>query len=77
MQTSPAVSRWNLNELERLVRTRADVPPETAGEWCTYLQLLREHAAVDGTLPAGFDGLLDDVFADLAPLLELNSSTEA
>jgi hypothetical protein len=71
------VSRWNLNELERLVRTRADVPPETAVEWRTYLQLLREHAAVDGTLPAGFDGLLNDVFADLAPSLELNSSTEA
>jgi capsular polysaccharide biosynthesis protein len=74
---SPAVSRWNLNELERLVRARADVPPETADEWRTYLQLLREHAAVDGTLPAGFDGLLNDVFADLAPSLELNASTEA
>lgn len=80
VQTSPgvaAVSRWNLNELERLVRTRVDVPPETAVEWRTYLQLLREHAAVDGTLPAGFDGLLNDVFADLAPSLELDSSTEA
>lgn len=80
VQTSPgvaAVSRWNLNELERLVRTREDVAPETAVEWRTYLQLLREHAAVDGALPAGFDGLLNDVFADLAPSLELDSSTEA
>ena len=60
---SQSASRWNLNELEQMVRAHGDVPPERAEERQTYLRLLRDHAAVDGTLPASFDGLLYDVFA--------------
>lgn len=60
-------SRWNLNEVERLVASRRDVSPAVLEEWRTYLPLLRSHADLDGTLPAGFDSLLNDVFAELAP----------
>jgi capsular polysaccharide biosynthesis protein len=73
---APASSRWNLNELEELVSGRSAVSAETAEEWQNYLQLLRSHAAVDGALPSGFDGLLNDIFADLAPLLSRESSAE-
>lgn len=70
--------RWNLDDLERLVRERAPgAPVETAEEWRTYLQLLRAHAAVDGSLPPGFDGLLNDVFADFAPKLQQQRSAES
>ena len=70
--------RWNLDDLERLVREHAPgAPVETAEEWRTYLQLLRAHAAVDGSLPPGFDGLLNDVFADFAPKLQQERSAES
>jgi hypothetical protein len=70
-------SRWNLDDLERLVREGVPgVPVETAEEWRTYLQLLRGHAAADGRLPAGFEGLLNEVFADVIPKLEQQRSTE-
>jgi hypothetical protein len=69
--------RWNLTDIERLVSARTDVSPERAEEWRMYLQLLRSHASVDGTLPAGFDALVNDVFADLAPELDGGSSAKA
>jgi hypothetical protein len=69
--------RWNLTDIERLVSARTDVSPERAEEWRMYLQLLRSHASVDGTLPAGFDALVNDVFADLAPELAEGSSAKA
>jgi hypothetical protein len=31
----------------------------------TYLFYLREHAAVDGSLPRSFDGLVNEVFGSL------------
>ena len=34
----------------------------------TSVFFLREHAAADGTLPASFDGLVNDVFGPLPPL---------
>jgi len=58
---------WNLEDLQRLVDIAKDASPEQIEDWRTYLYFLREHAAADGTLPAGFDRLIDNVFADLAP----------
>ena len=69
-------SRWNLIELERRVAAQRDVSPELADEWHVYLPLLRSHADVDGNLPDGFDGLLNDVFAALAPRLGQDDSAE-
>jgi hypothetical protein len=63
----PRAGAWNLNELQGMVD--AEMPtanPEQAEEWRTYLFLLREHAAHDGALPRSFDGLLSDVFGELA-----------
>jgi hypothetical protein len=57
---------WNLNDLERALDGRPDAPPEEAETWRTYLYFLREHAAVDGTLPRLFDALIVEV---LGPLL--------
>ena len=37
-------------------------PPE---DWRYYLVYLRDYAAVNGALPANFDGLVGDVLADL------------
>ncbi|MFL5982759.1 MAG: hypothetical protein ACJ74R_13725 [Gaiellaceae bacterium] len=76
-QPGDPASRWNLNELENLVAARHDVSAETADEWRTYLLLLRGHADANGTLPSGFDPLLDDVFGELAPFLANSSQAEA
>jgi hypothetical protein len=57
--------RWNLNALERRVHERREADPAQYEEWTAYLFFLREHANSDGTLPASFDGLVDDVFAPL------------
>jgi hypothetical protein len=58
---------WNLDELQRLVDAHTGASPEQIDEWRMYLFFLREHALPDQTLPAGFDRLIDNVFADLAP----------
>ena len=60
---------WTLHALETLVdaRTQAGASAAQREEWSTYLYLLREHAAADGTLPASFDGLVKDVFGPLPP----------
>jgi capsular polysaccharide biosynthesis protein len=55
---------WNLNDLERLVEHQ-DAPRERVEEWRTYVLFLRPHTDVDGDLPASFDSLVEDVFADL------------
>jgi hypothetical protein len=57
--------RYNLLELERLVEARAAEFPHRAQEWSSYLFFLREHAAADGSVPASFDGLIADAFAEL------------
>ncbi len=58
---------WTLGALETLTRERSDAgaSQEQKDEWSTYLFLLREHADADGTLPASFDQLVNDVFGPL------------
>ena len=65
---APAVSSgaWNVEELERWVDANTAEPMEQVDEWRTYLFFLRQHAAADGSLPPQFDGLIQDVFGDLA-----------
>jgi hypothetical protein len=61
----PSSGRWNLQDLVRLFEENSDASTEQAEEWRTYLFFLRGHAAADGSLPAQFDGLVNDVFGDL------------
>lgn len=58
---------WTLTALEALTDERRDAGASAAQqeEWSTYLFLLREHAAADGTLPGSLDGLVNDVFGPL------------
>jgi capsular polysaccharide biosynthesis protein len=56
---------FNLLRLERLVEERGGEFPERADEWASYLYLLREYAGPDGSVPASFDGLIQDTFAEL------------
>jgi hypothetical protein len=56
---------WNLHALETLVRERGSADPAQVEEWNTYLFFLREHAESDGTLPASFDSLVNEVFGEL------------
>jgi capsular polysaccharide biosynthesis protein len=62
---SSAYGAWSLGALERLVEERQDEFPQRREEWRSYLFYLREHADPDGRLPAPFDPLVDDVFAEL------------
>jgi hypothetical protein len=39
--------------------------PDRAEEWSSYLYFLREHAAVDGSVPASFNRLIGEAFAGL------------
>jgi hypothetical protein len=66
--TPPALTAgggWNVNELQHAVDAQRDASPEALEQWRTYLFFLRDHAAIDGSLPPQFDGLVEDVFADL------------
>jgi hypothetical protein len=56
---------WTIDELERAVEARSDASPTQREEWRTYLFFLRQHAAVNGSLPAQFDGLITDIFGEL------------
>lgn len=56
---------YNLVTLERLVEERSADHPDRADEWSAYLYFLREHAAADGSVPASFDWLIADTFAEL------------
>jgi hypothetical protein len=56
---------YNLLALERLVDEHGREYPEKAEEWSSYLFFLREHAASDGRVPARFDALIQDTFAEL------------
>jgi hypothetical protein len=61
--TSPEQrAEWTIDQLEHYISTNADRFPERVEEWRTYLFFLREHASIDGTLPATFDSLIADVF---------------
>ena len=56
---------YNLLALERLVEEHRREFPEKSDEWASYLFFLREHAATDGRVPASFDALIQDTFAEL------------
>ena len=56
---------YNLVGLELLVAEHGAAFPERQEEWSSYLYFLREFAAPDGSLPAGFDGLILDTFGEL------------
>ncbi len=56
---------WRIEELERLVSDRGSQYPDKIEEWRYYVHFLREQAAPDGTLPASFDYLIDETFAEI------------
>ena len=60
-----ARGHWNLLELQRLVDQRGGEFPERMDEWLSYLFFLREYAEPDGTVPASFDWLIEDEFAEI------------
>jgi len=60
-----APGAWRIEELERLVSDRGLEYPDKIEEWRYYVHFLREQAAPDGTLPASFDYLIDETFAEI------------
>jgi hypothetical protein len=60
-----AAGQWNLISLERLVDERGVDFPDRVDEWTSYLYFLREYAQTDGTIPASFDWLIQDTFAEI------------
>lgn len=65
---TPLVSHpreWNLWDLERVMRSHAAVAAGTDEERSFLLMYLRDFASADGVLPAEFDGLVRDSFADV------------
>jgi hypothetical protein len=68
VQAAPAIpGRWNLDELRRLVEANGDGHPDRGAEWDSYLFFLGEYAGPDGALPASFDFLVEESFAELLP----------
>jgi hypothetical protein len=59
------VRGFNLGELESLVEGARERFPERVDEWQAYVFFLRDHAEIDGSLPANFHQLVADVFAEL------------
>jgi capsular polysaccharide biosynthesis protein len=59
--------RYNLVALEHLVEERRRDFPHRADEWSSYLYFLREYAEPDGSVPATFDWLIQETFAELVP----------
>ena len=62
-------SAYNLLTLERLAEQRGAEFPDRVEEWTSYLYFLRDYAAPDGSVPAQFNGLITETFADLLPSL--------
>ncbi|HVM56605.1 MAG TPA: hypothetical protein VMT74_04005 [Gaiellaceae bacterium] len=60
-----ARGHWNLVELERLVEERGSEFPDRVDEWASYLFFLRDYAEPDGSVPASFDWLIEDEFAEI------------
>ena len=50
--------------LEQIVAERGDAFPDRVDEWRYYIVFLSEHADPDGALPASFDYLVEETFAD-------------
>ena len=59
---SAGAGGWNMNDLDALVTANGESHPDQLEEWRTYLFFLRDHASIDGDLPAQFDSLIEDVF---------------
>jgi capsular polysaccharide biosynthesis protein len=57
--------RYNLVALERAVEEHGPEFPNRLEEWSSYLFFLREYADPDGTVPASFDWLIEETFAEL------------
>lgn len=53
---------YTLQQLEHAIADAQVRGEPQAEEWVFYLPLLREHARIDGTIPAQFDSLIDSVF---------------
>src|SRR5262249_2365116 len=60
-----AAADVTLTAIERLVDRYGDEFPDRVDEWRYYIVYLREHAGLDGRLPASFDALVADVFGEL------------
>ena len=58
-------SHYNLVELESLVARGRERFPHRVDEWQAYVFYLRDYASADGTLPANFHPLVEDVFSEL------------
>ena len=56
---------WTIQALDRAVSQHAEAHPERVEEWRYYLHFLREHADVDGRLPATFDTLVEETFGEV------------
>ena len=56
---------WNLWDLERRARERAGEDAWRDEEWAALFVYLREYASPDGMLPAEFDDLVRESFAEL------------
>ena len=57
------IGGWNINDLDALVAANGESHPDHLEEWRAYLFFLRDHASIEGDLPAQFDSLIEDVFA--------------
>jgi capsular polysaccharide biosynthesis protein len=64
-QFPPRPGRWNLNELQHLVEERGAEFPDRQDDWVSYLFFLRSYAEPDGAVPASFDWLIEETFAEL------------
>ncbi len=56
---------YNLLTLEHLAERRGQEFPDRVEEWTSYLFFLRDYAAPDGSVPARFDALISETFAEL------------
>ena len=68
-EPEPVVQRTPTRRLDDLERIAAEAQARgdaRADEQVLYLPLLREHAAIDGTLPPQFDELVASVFGPFA-----------
>lgn len=57
--------QYSLPDLERLVGAHRAEHPDRVEEWESYLFFLRDYASPDGRIPASFDWLIADTFADI------------
>jgi hypothetical protein len=57
--------RWGLWELDRLVEDYGDVDPTRMEERRAVLYFLRDHAALDGSIPPEFEAVVLETFGDL------------